>query len=90
VEGLTLSKVQELMKQYYFERDLSRGLHATFTWLVEEVGELADAILSNDRSKIEEEFADVLAWLASLANLINVDIEECFRKKYLSSSGPPQ
>jgi len=87
--GLTLREVQELMMKYYFERDSARGLYATFTWFVEEVGELADALLSNDKDKIKEELADVLAWLASVANLVNIDMEESFIKKYLNSKTPP-
>jgi NTP pyrophosphatase (non-canonical NTP hydrolase) len=86
--GLTLREIQELMMKYYFERDSARGLYATFTWFVEEVGELADALLSNDKAKIEEELADVLAWLASVANLVNIDMEESFIKKYLNSKPP--
>lgn len=87
--GISISEVQRLMKEYYFKRDMERGLYATFAWFVEEVGELADALLSNDKDKIEEEFADVLAWLTSLANIVGVNIEECFKKKYLRPEGPP-
>ncbi|MEM0453494.1 MAG: MazG nucleotide pyrophosphohydrolase domain-containing protein [Sulfolobales archaeon] len=83
--GLTISMLQELMRKYYFEKDSARGLYPTFTWFVEEVGELAEALLSNDKVKIEEEIADVLAWLISIANLLNVNVEECFRKKYLNT-----
>ena len=70
------------MKELYFQKDSERGLYATFTWLVEEVGELAEALLSNDKSAIEEELADVIAWAFSVANLTNVDVEEALRKKY--------
>ncbi len=86
-EDITLRQVQELMRRYYFERDSRRGLYATFTWLVEEVGELAEAILNNGAGA-EEEIADVLAWLASLANLLNVDLEKAFKMKYLNPSPP--
>ncbi|MEM0361908.1 MAG: MazG nucleotide pyrophosphohydrolase domain-containing protein [Sulfolobales archaeon] len=82
--SLTIAKVQEIIKKYYYEKDSARGLHATFTWFVEEVGELADALLSNNRTKIEEEIADVFAWLISIANLLDIDVETCFKKKYLS------
>ncbi|BEP18143.1 MazG nucleotide pyrophosphohydrolase domain-containing protein [Pyrofollis japonicus] len=70
------------MKKAFYERDSARGLYATFTWLVEEVGELAEALLKRDKSSIEEELADVLAWTLSIANLVGVDAEEAFRKKY--------
>jgi len=78
-----LKEAQELIAKLYLERDRGRGVFATFTWLVEEVGELAEALLSGDRKSIEEETADVLAWLLSVANLMGVDIDEAFRKKYL-------
>lgn len=79
---LTLRGLQELMREMFYERDAARGVYATFAWLVEEVGELAEAILSNNADKIEEEMADVLAWTVSLANLLGVDVEESVRKKY--------
>lgn len=60
----------------YFEKDSQRGIYATFTWLVEEVGELAEALLSNDSDSIQEELADVIAWTVSIANLKGIDIEE--------------
>lgn len=70
------------MRKAFYERDEARGLYATFTWLVEEVGELAEALLKGDRESIEEELADVIAWALSVANLVGVDAEEAFRKKY--------
>jgi len=87
-DELTLRFVQNLMKKYYYERDSARGLYATFTWLVEEVGELAEALLSNNKEAIAEEIADVLAWLSSVSNLANIDIEEAFKKKYMSPEPP--
>ena len=80
---------QKLMRDYYFERDRGRGLYATFTWFIEEVGELAEAILSGRREAIAEEFADVLAWLLSLANLLDIDVADAFKKKYMSPEPPP-
>jgi len=85
---LKLKEVQDLMRRYYFMRDSARGLYATFTWFVEEVGELAEALISNDRERSEEEIADVLAWLASIANLLNIDLNEAFKKKYLNPEPP--
>lgn len=80
-----LREAQELIEKLYIERDRGRGLFATYTWFVEEVGELADALLSGDRNSIEEEIADVLAWLLSIANIVNIDIETAFKKKYVKS-----
>ncbi len=79
---ITIREAQNLMKVKYFERDSSRGIYATFTWLVEEIGELAEAILSGSKESIEEEIADVIAWTLSLANLLGVDAEKSFLKKY--------
>jgi len=82
LDGLTLRCMQEAMRRAYYAKDSSRGLHATFTWFVEEVGELAEALLSGDREKIGEEAADVLAWLLSILNLVGVDAENAFKSKY--------
>ncbi|ASJ07239.1 MazG nucleotide pyrophosphohydrolase domain-containing protein [Thermococcus pacificus] len=73
---------QEMIRDIYFHKDSKRGVDKTFLWFVEEVGELSEAIRKNDREAMEEEFADVLAWLASLANLLGIDIEEAAKKKY--------
>ncbi len=82
---MDLREAQELIAKLYLGRDRGRGVFATFTWLVEEVGELAEALLSGDRRSIEEEAADVLAWLLSVANLVGVDIDEAFRRKYVDT-----
>jgi len=68
------------MEQLYGARDRERGAEKTFMWLTEEVGELSKAIIR--KGNVEEEMADVLAWLFSLANIIGVDVEEAFRNKY--------
>jgi NTP pyrophosphatase (non-canonical NTP hydrolase) len=70
-----LRELQEQMRRLYLERDRSRGTDATFRWLVEEVGELAQAIRRRDPLQLEHESSDVLAWLASVANLLEVDLE---------------
>ncbi len=80
---LSIKCAQKAIREGYLKRDSKRGIYGTFTWFVEEVGELAEALLGKrDREGLEEELADVLAWLLSLANLVNVDIEEAFKKKY--------
>lgn len=79
---MELREVQRKMKELYYENDSKRGLFPTFTWLVEEVGELAEALLSNDLKACEEEIADVIAWTLSVANLLGIDVEEALRKKY--------
>jgi NTP pyrophosphatase (non-canonical NTP hydrolase) len=72
---MELRDLQQTMRATYFERDAARGRDATFRWLAEEVGELARALRTQDRRNLELEFGDVLAWLASLANLENVDLQ---------------
>ncbi len=72
---MELSELQAAMRATYFERDRARGPDATFRWLTEEVGELAKALRTGDRENLEHEFGDVLAWLASLANLKDVALE---------------
>jgi len=74
--------LQEAMRKAYLERDRERGLLATFAWLVEEVGELAEAIRRGDPEAAREELADVIAWTVSLANLLGIDVEEALRGKY--------
>jgi len=72
---MELSDFQQQMRATYVTRDAERGRDATFRWLTEEVGELARALRTQDRENLEHEFGDVLAWLASLANLEGVDLE---------------
>lgn len=81
-----IREAQRMIREEFYEKDSTRGLYATFTWLVEEVGELAEAIVKLNRESIEEEIADVFAWLLSVANLLNVDLEEAFLKKYVKHS----
>jgi NTP pyrophosphatase (non-canonical NTP hydrolase) len=72
---MELAELQTAMREIYFQRDAVRGPDATFRWLTEEVGELARALRRDDRDNLQHEFGDVLAWLASLANLEGVDLE---------------
>ncbi len=72
---MKISEFQRLISKKYEKRDRQRGIPATFMWFIEEVGELATALASNDHKNKEEEFADVLAWLCTLANISDVDLE---------------
>ena len=78
----TISEFQEMMKQTYFHRDKKRGVHATLLWMTSELGEMLNAFLKKDRSQIGAEAADVFAWLCSVCNLLNVDLEEVSLDKY--------
>jgi NTP pyrophosphatase (non-canonical NTP hydrolase) len=77
-----IKEAQELIKEMYFERDSMRGLFKSFTWLVEEIGELGEALLKGSNKNVEEEIADVIAWTLSIGNLAGVDVEKAFREKY--------
>ena len=79
---MKISEFQKIIREVYFEKDSRRGLGKTFMWFVEEVGELAEALRKGSREEIGEEMADVLAWLASLANLVGVDLEQEAQRKY--------
>jgi NTP pyrophosphatase (non-canonical NTP hydrolase) len=71
-----IERFQRLVASTFLEKDGRRGPWGTFGWLVEEVGELSRAMRDEDRDAMREEFADVLAWLASLANLYEIDLGE--------------
>jgi NTP pyrophosphatase (non-canonical NTP hydrolase) len=72
---MRISELQRALRETYSERDAQRGADGTFRWMVEEVGELARALRHGDRHELVHEFSDVLAWLGSLANLADVDLE---------------
>lgn len=86
---LTVAGFQNLIRDKYLSTDAARGVPGTFLWFMEEVGELATAFQNNlpgktptaaERANLEEELADVLAWLTTLANITGVDLEAALRK----------
>ena len=85
---LTIAGFQKHISEKYEKVDRERGTPKTFMWFIEEVGELATALNGKDRENLEEEFADVVAWLCTLANINDVNLAEAVRKKYLSESAP--
>jgi len=78
-----IKEFQQFISEKYEKRDRQRGVPKTFLWFVEEVGELATALAGNDAKNKREEFADVFAWLCTLANISDVDLEKAC-KKYTS------
>ena len=84
---VSFQEFQRLIHKMYFDKDAARGVEGTFMWLMEEVGELSAALRGNDRDNLEEEFADVLAWLATIANVAEIDLGKAISKKY--GSGCP-
>jgi len=86
---VTFREFQQLIRDRYFATDSARGVPGTFMWLIEEVGELATSLQDNapgktptaaDRANLVEEFADVIAWLTTLANIANVDLAQALTK----------
>lgn len=84
---MTLDDFQNLIENMYSQKDRERGSAATFLWLCEEVGELAAAIREGTAADKSEEFADVFAWLTSLANVEGVRLSDAVAAKY--GSGCP-
>ena len=97
VAPVTLGEFQAHIHKKYYAADSARGTPGTFMWLVEEVGELATALQksageggnTSGHSDPAGEFADVLAWLCTLANINGVDLEAAVREKYLGAGGGP-
>jgi NTP pyrophosphatase (non-canonical NTP hydrolase) len=85
---ITLSEFQKLISSRYEATDRARGTPKTFLWFIEEVGELATALNGDDRQNLHEEFADVLAWLCTLANINDIDLAQAVAEKYLQEGAP--
>ena len=79
---ITLREFQQRIRDMYLEKDMARGAEGTFMWFIEEVGELATAIRDGSHQDRLEEFADVLAWLTTIANVTGVDLSEAVADKY--------
>jgi NTP pyrophosphatase (non-canonical NTP hydrolase) len=79
---MTLADFQQLIRRMYLEKDIARGMEGTFMWLMEEVGELAAALRNGTHEDQVQEFADVLAWLTTIANVAGVDLAEAVVQKY--------
>ena len=79
---VSLSDFQLLIRRMYHEKDVARGVEGTFMWLMEEVGELATALRNGSHEERLGEFADVLAWLTTIANVVGVDLTQAVAQKY--------
>jgi NTP pyrophosphatase (non-canonical NTP hydrolase) len=77
-----IREFQDSIRQIYLTRDVKRGEDKTFLWFLEEVGELTRAYRRGEKENVGEEMADVIAWMASMANLLGVDLEGEIVKKY--------
>ena len=79
---MKIQEFQALIEQIYLDRDSARGIEGTHMWFAEEVGELTRALRRDDRDNLEEEFADVLAWLVTMASIRGVDLQAAAQTKY--------
>jgi NTP pyrophosphatase (non-canonical NTP hydrolase) len=79
---MRIGEFQKRIEDIYFQRDSQRGLAGTHMWFCEEVGELTRALRRDRREELEGEFADVLAWLTTLASMSGVDLQAAARAKY--------
>jgi NTP pyrophosphatase (non-canonical NTP hydrolase) len=87
--ALTIAEFQQHIADRYVKIDRERGWPKTFAYFIEEVGELATALTDGtDKANLEEEFADVVAWLCTLANISDVDLTAAIQKKYLGQERP--
>ena len=73
---------QKLIEQIYYQRDAARGVQGTLLWFLEEVGELVRAVRRQESDNLREEFADVYAWLSTLASLHQIDLDAIGRARY--------
>ena len=80
--SLSIADLQRLIRETYDAQDRRRGVEGTFMWFMEEVGELSAALRGGTDRQKAEEFADVLAWLATLANVAGVDLDAAMEAKY--------
>jgi len=79
---MKLDDLQALIERMYSDKDRQRGTAATFLWLSEEIGELAAALREGSQQEKSAEFADVIAWLVTLANINDVNLTEALEAKY--------
>jgi len=79
---MRIADFQKRIEEIYYEKDAARGLAGTHMWFSEEIGELTRALRRGHVDELEGEFADVLAWLSTLASIAGVDLEAAARKKY--------
>ena len=86
-QQVAFADFQQLIRNMYLEKDLARGIDGTFMWFMEEVGELASALRHGSHDDKMEEFADVIAWLTTMANVVGVDLSQAVARKY--GSGCP-
>lgn len=79
---MEIQAFQRMIADAYGSKDRARGMAGTFMYFMEEVGELAEALREPEKHDLPGEFADCLAWLASLADIAGIDLQEAALQKY--------
>ena len=77
---MDLSELQDVIERTFGDRDRARGVPASVAWLAEEVGELAQAVRKGSHDQQVHEFGDVIAWVATLANQMGVDLTKAVQR----------
>jgi NTP pyrophosphatase (non-canonical NTP hydrolase) len=77
---MQLRELQRTIEETFGARDRARGVPATIAWIAEEVGELAQAVRKGTREEQLHELGDVLAWIASLANQLDLSLEDALAR----------
>lgn len=77
---MDLRELQDVIERTFGSRDRERGIPASVAWLAEEVGELAQAVRKGTHEQRLHEFGDVVAWVATLANQVGVDLTEAIER----------
>lgn len=77
---MDLRELQDVIERTYGDRDRARGTAATVAWLAEEIGELAQAVRKGTRDQQVHEFGDVVAWVATLANQMGIDLTDAVER----------
>ncbi len=77
---MEITAFQQLMEDLYGEADRARGIPSTVAWLCEELGELAQATRKGTREQQLHELGDVLAWLSSLANQLDLSLDDAAQR----------
>lgn len=72
--------MQDLVERLYGPADRERGIPATVAGRAEELGELAQAVRKGTPAQQLHELGDVLAWLASLANQLGLDLDDAISR----------
>lgn len=76
--------LQQDLAARFAERDRRSGPAFLALVLMEEVGELAEALRREDDAEARAEVADVAFMCLSLANVLGVDLDAAIRAKFLA------